>query len=120
MAVQTLKIELLGTSFTIQTDESREYMDEILAHIKKRTEDVQRATRVGDPLKASLLTNVYLVDELFRERARLSTRDTARELGRWPINLIDRLDGAGFHADERADVSTDGAVLPLDRSANFG
>jgi len=93
MAVQTLKIELLGASFTIQTDESREYMQAILAYIQKRMEEVQYSSRVEDPLKTSILTSVYIVDELFRERARFSTRESdTEELGRLANRLIDRLD----------------------------
>ncbi len=93
MAVQTLKIELLGASFTIQTDESREYMEAILAHLRRRTEEVQRTTRVTDPLKTSILASVYIVDELFRERDRRGGRaDDPEELGRAADRLIERLE----------------------------
>ena len=95
MAVQTLKIELLGSSFTIQTDESREYMDAILAHIRRRVEEIQRNTRVTDPLKTSILASVYIVDELFQERLSRSSRDAERdEMGQAADRLIERLDRA--------------------------
>ena len=46
-----------------------------------------------DPLKTSILASVYIVDELFRERARGSTRDAdTEELGRAAERLIERLD----------------------------
>lgn len=93
MAVRNLRIELLGTSFTIQTDESREYMESILDYIRKHAEEVQRTTRVGDPLKASILASVYIVDELFRERERGSSRQPeGEELGRMADRMIARLD----------------------------
>lgn len=95
MAVQTLRIELLGASFTIQTDESKEYMDAILAHIRRRAQEVQRSTRLTDPLKTSILASVYIVDELFRERSIRSTReDDGDELGRAADRLIERLERA--------------------------
>ncbi len=95
MAVQTLRIELLGVSFTIQTDESKEYMDAILAHIRLRAQEVQRSTRVTDPLKTSILASVYIVDELFRERSNRGAREADRdELGRAADRLIERLERA--------------------------
>jgi len=101
MAVQTLKIELLGASFTIQTDESREYMEAILAHIRRRVDEVQLATRVTDPLKASILASVYIVDELFRERSRLSSLDAdSEELGLAADRLIQRLERSLESLDE--------------------
>ena len=93
MAVQNLRIELFGVSFTIQTDESKEYMEAILDHIRTRAQEVRRSARVEDPLKASILTSVYIVDELFRERSRSSGRDSdTEELGRLADRLIARID----------------------------
>lgn len=110
MAVQTLKIDLLGASFTIQTDESREYVQEILAYIRKRSDEVQRTARVGDPLKTSILASVYIVDELFRERAKMSSRDSdTEEAGRRTNQLIDRLDRSLKSLSEDADAALDDA-----------
>ncbi len=93
MAVQTMRIEILGTSFTIQTDESREYIESILAYLRKRTEEVRASTRVEDALKTSILASVYIVDELFRARSGFpSTGAEAEELGRLANRMIDRLD----------------------------
>lgn len=95
MAVQTLKIELLGASFTIQTDETREYMESILAYIRRRSEEVQRTTRVTDPLKTSILTSVYLVDELYRERSGAAARNPdTDEIEAAADRLIERLERA--------------------------
>lgn len=110
MAVQTLKIELLGASFTIQTDESREYMEAILDHIRRRTDEVQRATRVTDPLKTSILASVYIVDELFRERGRRGGRDDPEELGRAADRLIERLENK--LASLESDPGLGGAAAP--------
>jgi cell division protein ZapA (FtsZ GTPase activity inhibitor) len=109
MAVRTLRIDLLGTSFTIQTDESREYMESILAYIRKHTDAVQRTARVGDPLKASILASVYIVDELFRERSRLPPCDPeADELGELADRMIDRLDKGLSVLPENAEGKPDG------------
>jgi len=91
VAVQTLKIDLLGASFTIQTDETREYMESILAYIRRRAEEVQRTTGVADSLKTSILTSVYLVDELFRERPGAAARNPD-EIEAAAVRLIERLE----------------------------
>ena len=68
MAVETIRVEMLGASFTIQTDESREYVESILAYLGTKVDKVSSSSRVDDPLKAAILAGVYIVDELFRER----------------------------------------------------
>lgn len=111
MAVQTLKIELLGASFTIQTDETREYMESILAYIRRRSEEVQRTTRVTDPLKTSILTSVYLVDELFRERSGAAARSPdPDEIEAAADRLIERLERA--LSDVEAGSGSGGAGAP--------
>jgi cell division protein ZapA (FtsZ GTPase activity inhibitor) len=74
MAVETIRVEMLGASFTIQTDESREYVESILAYLGSKVDKVSSSSRVDDPLKASILAGVYIVDELFRERVENSVR----------------------------------------------
>ncbi|MCX7024178.1 MAG: cell division protein ZapA [Spirochaetes bacterium] len=91
MAIQTMRIDVLGTSFTIQTDESREYMDEVIASLQGRIETVRRETRVADPLKAAILAGVYLVDELMRERGKAAVPESA-EMERIARSLIARID----------------------------
>lgn len=68
MAVETIRVEMLGASFTIQTDESREYVESILAYLGTKVEKVSSSSHVDDPLKAAILAGVYIIDELFRER----------------------------------------------------
>ncbi len=71
MSIQIVNIDLLGTAFTVQTDESLDYMEGLIARIKERLENLRGSTRVSDPLKLSILLNITLVDELMRERSRL-------------------------------------------------
>lgn len=97
MAVETIRIEMLGASFTIQTDESREYVESILAYLETKVDKVSNSSRVDDPLKAAILAGVYIVDELFRERVEnsvnvgLSGRERD-EIGAVADRLIARID----------------------------
>jgi len=97
MAIETVRVEMLGTAFTIQTDESREYVQSVLAYLRDKVDVVKAASRVDDPLKASILAGVYLVDELFRERVEGSVRTglaagAKDELGIIAERLIARID----------------------------
>jgi cell division protein ZapA len=70
MSVQIVNIDLLGASFTVQTDESLDYMQSLIARLRERLEALKSTTRVSDPLKLSILANITILDELVRERSR--------------------------------------------------
>ncbi len=69
-----MRVELLGASFVIQTDESREYVASLIAYLGSKIETVKTSSKVDDPLKASILAGIFLVDELYRERVDASIR----------------------------------------------
>lgn len=89
MALEVLTIELLGASFTVQTDESREYMDGLVSELERRFDALRSATRVTEPLKLSILAGITILDELVRLRGKAGE---AEELGRLAERLIGRLD----------------------------
>ena len=64
--MQIVNIDLLGSSFSVQTDESADYMQALLGRLKERIESMRQTTRVADPLKLSILLNITLLDELLR------------------------------------------------------
>ena len=82
MSVQIVNIDLLGTSFTVQTDESLDYMESLVLRLRERLDALKTATRVSDPLKLSILANLTILDELLRERSR--DRSEAQEIGESP------------------------------------
>ncbi len=68
MSIQIVTIELLGTSFAVQTDESVEYIERIVAELRGRFEALRASTRVQDPLKLSIIGCITLLDELSRAK----------------------------------------------------
>jgi cell division protein ZapA (FtsZ GTPase activity inhibitor) len=74
MAIETVRVELLGASFVIQTDESKDYVESLISYLGSKVESVKAASKVDDPLKASILAGIFLVDELYRERVDASVR----------------------------------------------
>ena len=91
MPVQLVTIKVLGASFSIQTDESREYMEAILGELERRLESLKAATKVTDPLKLSILANITLLDELAAMRKE-SGSIGGEDLGRFADRLIGLLD----------------------------
>jgi len=91
MPVQLVTIKVLGASFSIQTDESREYMEALLSELERRLESLSSATKVSDPLKLSILANITLLDELAAQRKQ-GGNIGGEDLGRLADRLIGLLD----------------------------
>ncbi len=70
MALQLFKVDLIGPTFTIQTDESLDYMQSLVMRLRDRLNSLKGSTRVADPLRLSVLLSITLMDELQRLRER--------------------------------------------------
>lgn len=90
MPIETVRIELLGSAFTIQTDERREYVESLIRRLRDRFEEVSASTGVDEPLKLALLAGLYMADEL--ERAGMGESPALREAGAVAERLIARID----------------------------
>jgi cell division protein ZapA (FtsZ GTPase activity inhibitor) len=88
MGIETVRVAMLGASFSIQTDESPEYMGAVLGYLSGKVDEVQLVSRVDDPLKAAILAGIYLVDELFRERADTAVRGGLSESAQDEMSAI--------------------------------
>lgn len=90
-----VRIQILGSSFTIQTDESPEYLSRVVQYLSEKVGSVERSTGTSDPLKAAILAGVIVVDELFRLREKSSggiTGHEAEEAERITRQLIRKID----------------------------
>jgi cell division protein ZapA (FtsZ GTPase activity inhibitor) len=65
-----MKIELLGTSFSIHTDEDPKHLQDIIDYLKTKIQEVRGSVTTADPLKIAILSALLATDELFKERAR--------------------------------------------------
>jgi cell division protein ZapA len=68
VSLNVFNVDLIGPTFTIQTDESLDYMQSLVLRLKERLESLRQSTRVTDPLRLSVLLNITLMDELQRAR----------------------------------------------------
>ncbi|MGL4982595.1 MAG: cell division protein ZapA [Treponemataceae bacterium] len=64
MASGTLKVDILGTSFTIQAEETSTYLDEIYNRYKKTVSEIEKTSGIRDPLRVSILAGMMLSDEI--------------------------------------------------------
>ena len=94
-----LKIDLLGTSFTIQANEDTEYLEKLLGYYKRITDDVQKIDSVKTPLQISILSGIMLCDELYKEKTnKLSSElnsqtdtNSTSELEKRTIDMIEKI-----------------------------
>lgn len=63
-----LKIEMLGTSFTIQANEDNEYLEKLLGYYKRITDDVSKIDSIKNPLQTAILAGIMICDELYKEK----------------------------------------------------
>jgi cell division protein ZapA (FtsZ GTPase activity inhibitor) len=93
-----LRLDILGTSFSITADEDAAYLEEILNQYRSAVEKTQTLSNLKDPLKIAVLTGFLLSDEIRKLRDRHdSERDgepEAQEAEALTLNLIARIDEA--------------------------
>lgn len=63
-----LKIEMLGTNFTIQANDNSEYLEKLLGYYKRITDDVKSINSVKSPIQVAILSGIMLCDELYKEK----------------------------------------------------
>ncbi|MDR2796006.1 MAG: cell division protein ZapA [Spirochaetaceae bacterium] len=97
MPKSDLRVDLLGTSFSITVDEDAFYLKILLDKYRRVVENAQRTTGLDDPLKTAIIAGFLLCDEVEKLRARENTglgvfnSIQAEEL---TLDLIDRIENA--------------------------
>lgn len=76
-----MRIELLGQSFTIRSDEDPEYLGDLVDYYATKLQEVRDSVDTTDPVKLAILAGLITVDELFqaREDAGVSAASPVRE-----------------------------------------
>ncbi len=63
-----IPIRILGTSFSLKTEEEPEYLNEIIQLYESKLEEIKSTIGVSDPLKLSILAGIIITEELKKER----------------------------------------------------
>ncbi len=96
MEKRQLRVDVLGASFTIQSDESAEHLERVSAYLREKVAEVKARYAFATPLTLALLAALNIADELVKERA-----GTARPDGRPGGAPGDRADRRGPHRADR-------------------
>ena len=87
-----MRIELLGTSFSVQTDEDPEYFHEVVEHYKAKVAEIQRSVTTTDPLKIAILAGILAADD-YMKLTGVTRRDDS-EARKITESLISQLEAA--------------------------
>jgi mannose-6-phosphate isomerase len=87
---------MLGTSFSISTDEDAAYLESLLNRYRIKVQNTQKKTGVRDPLQLSIVTGIILCDEIEQIQKRrgispASSPDDLDEAERLTLDLITRI-----------------------------
>ena len=94
MSKHLAEVDILGSSFTIRSDESPEHMEQLIEHFSSCVSQSRRAMPQADSLRIAILSGLNITDELFKTRSEIiatgqNSKDTSAILSRL-IAVIDR------------------------------
>jgi len=82
-----VRIHLLGTSFTIKTNEDPEYVHQLVQKVEKKFEQIRRSMGVSDPLRTAIISSIITTEELQKlQQQSVEAESVTTDL----IELIDR------------------------------
>jgi len=93
-ALHDLLIDVLGTKFSITTNEAPDFLDKVLAQYEAAIENTQNISGMKDPLKISILTGYLLCAEINKLKIQIEKEQTdiEQEINRITRNLINSID----------------------------
>ena len=94
-----LKIDILGTSFSIKANEDDVYLKHILDTYKSYTDKIEQNGSLKNPLQISILAGIMLCDDFQKLKANtnsFSNNQTIEDIEaeRITLSLIDKIDQA--------------------------
>ena len=92
MEKRQLRIDVLGTSFVIQSDESAEHLARLSSFVKDRIEEVKGRYSFADPLTVAVLAALNIADDMFKARD-----------GRLPVGPAEEIEGVAERLISRID-----------------
>jgi cell division protein ZapA (FtsZ GTPase activity inhibitor) len=104
--LQDLLIEVLGTKFSIITNEEPAFLDKVLAQYQTAIDNTRNISGMKDPLKIAILTGFLLCAEINKLKTQIEREQTGveQELNRITRSLIDCIDHAIEHAIEETNL----------------
>jgi cell division protein ZapA (FtsZ GTPase activity inhibitor) len=92
----SLRIDILGTSFSISADEDPEYLEKLLARYYICVENTRKITGLSDPLKLAIMTGFLLCEDVQKRRTNADSQecsvDESEEMEQIFLNINTRID----------------------------
>ena len=94
----TLKVDLLGTSFSIEANEDEAYLDKLMDYYKKVVNQIDQKAGIKDPLKVAIISGIMICDELCKEKQKLQftnqtiNRQDLVEAEKLTMHMIESID----------------------------
>jgi cell division protein ZapA (FtsZ GTPase activity inhibitor) len=94
VALNDLMIDVLGTKFSITTNEDSAFLDKVLTQYQAAIGNTRNISGMKDPLKIAILTGFLLCAEINKLKTQLEREQTGveQELNRITRDLIDCID----------------------------
>ncbi len=86
-----LKIDVLGTSFVIKSNENKEYLKSIVSFYKLKINEARTTFSTNDPLKLSILAGLNIVDELFKQKKNNPSINEYTEIKKITERMLDNI-----------------------------
>jgi len=87
-----LRLDVLGTSFTITVEEDEAYLKKVLLQYRAAVQNTQSISGINDPLNVAVLTGFLLCDEINKNK--MQTDSESAEVRERTAKLITSLDNA--------------------------
>ena len=88
-----LRLDILGTSFTITAEEDEAYLDKVLTQYKTAVNNTQNISGISNPLNIAVLTGFLLCDEINKmKQSEEAAAGDAQEAEKRTMRLIAALD----------------------------
>lgn len=97
-----MRIELLGASFSIQTDEDPAYLAEVVELYRQKVSEIQRSVSTQDNLKVAILAGILTADAYLKKSG---SEGATTEVGLITAQLITELEDA--LGEDRRSAGTD-------------
>jgi cell division protein ZapA (FtsZ GTPase activity inhibitor) len=75
----SLRIDILGTSFSISADEDPGYLENLLTRYYVCVENTRKITGLSDPLKLAIMTGFLLCEDIQKRMVRMEPEQQSAE-----------------------------------------
>ncbi len=92
MEKRQLRVDVLGSSFVIQSEETAEHLNRLSSYVKARVEEVRKRYPFAEPLTVAVLAALNIADEMFKViegREPVHSTDEAASVAESLISRID-------------------------------